>query len=252
MIAQERLAGKPELVDKMAELRKFVHDAARDGTSAHEVERGLFRRLLSLGHDLLGEFFVLQGSGDVGEQFALLGGEVLQRQPELHDRAYTTIFGEFTLRRTVYGAGAHWKLEAPLDARLQLPDSKFSHLLQSWDQLVATEQPYIQRPGAGTDLGGRKSQRSRRGHRELLSWVNRSPAVRRCVKEILARSHENTRGTGLQSLYFSVKTSPFSTSARTTKRLDERRAKKKRSANERTLTAGPGVTPPAPRSRGLR
>jgi hypothetical protein len=144
MITQERLAGKPELVDKMDQLRQFVHDAARDGVAAHEVERGLFRRLLSLGHDLLGEFFVLQGSGDIGEQFTLPDGEVVQRQPELHDRPYTTIFGDFTLRRTVYSMGTNQKLEAPLDARLQLPDSKFSHLLQSWDQLVCTEQPYNQ------------------------------------------------------------------------------------------------------------
>ena len=86
MITQERLADKPELVDKMAQLRQFVHDAARDGTAAHEVERGLFRRLLSLGHDLLGEFFVLQGSGDMGEQLTLPDGEVLQRQPELPGR----------------------------------------------------------------------------------------------------------------------------------------------------------------------
>jgi hypothetical protein len=144
MITQERLADKPELVDEMAQLRQFIHDAARDGTAAHEVERGLFRRLLSLGHDLLGEFFVLQGPGDIGEQFTLPDGEVLRRQPELHDRPYTTIFGDFTLWRTVYSRGTHQKLEAPLDARLQLPDSKFSHLLQSWDQLVATEQPYQQ------------------------------------------------------------------------------------------------------------
>jgi hypothetical protein len=144
MITQERLADKLELVDEMAHLRQFVHDAARDGTAAHEVERGLFRRLLSLGHDLLGEFFVLQGSGDIGEQFTLPDGEVLQRQPELHDRPYTTIFGDFTLWRTVYSMGTHQKLEAPLDARLQLPDSKFSHLLQSWDQLLAAEQPYKQ------------------------------------------------------------------------------------------------------------
>jgi hypothetical protein len=144
MITQERLVDKPELVDEMAQLRQFVHDAARVGTAAHEVERGLFRRLLSLGHDLLGEFFVLQGSGDIGEQFTLPDGEVLPRQPELHDRPYTTIFGDFTLWRTVYSMGTHQKLEAPLDARLQLPDSKFSHLLQSWDQLVATEQPYQQ------------------------------------------------------------------------------------------------------------
>ena len=144
MITQERLSDKSELAGQMAELRQFVHDAARDGAAAHEVERGLFRRLLSLGHELLSEFFALQGSGDIGTELSLPDGEVLPRQPELHDREYTTIFGHFTLWRTVYSERGNQKLEAPLDARLQLPDSKFSHLLQSWDQLVVTEQPYHQ------------------------------------------------------------------------------------------------------------
>ena len=85
MITQERHLDKSELVDQMAELQQFVHDAARDGTAAHEVEHGLFRRLLSLGHDFLSKFFSLQGSGDIGQQLTLPDGEVLPRQPELHD-----------------------------------------------------------------------------------------------------------------------------------------------------------------------
>ena len=144
MMTQEQLADKSEVVSDMAQLRQFVLDGARRGLPAHEVELGLFRRLMSLGHSLLGQFFAGQGSGDIGEQFTLPDGQVVQRHPELQDRDYTTIFGDFTLSRTVYSAGPHQKLEAPLDARLQLPDSKFSHLLQSWDQLVATEQPYGQ------------------------------------------------------------------------------------------------------------
>jgi len=44
----------------------------------------------------------------------------------------------------VYSVGYQQKQVAPLDARLQLPESKFSHLLQSWDQLVATGQPHGQ------------------------------------------------------------------------------------------------------------
>jgi hypothetical protein len=145
MMTQEQLADKSETTRDMAQLREFVQDAARNGRPAHEVELGLFRRLLSLGRDLLGEFFARQGSGDMGEQFRLPDGRVLNRLPDAHCREYTTIFGAFTLPRTVYGVRAGQKIEAvPLDARLQLPDSKFSHLLQSWDQLVATEQPYNQ------------------------------------------------------------------------------------------------------------
>lgn len=145
MMTQEQHTDKSEMaIRDMAQLQQFVQDSARQGLPAHEVELGLFRRLMSLGHELLSEFFERQGSGDIGEQFTLPDGHVVQRHPELHDRLYTTIFGDFRLRRTVYSTRAQQQLESPLDARLQLPDSKFSHLLQSWDQLVATEQPYQQ------------------------------------------------------------------------------------------------------------
>lgn len=146
MIAQEQLADKVEvdIGEATAQLRQFIHEAARQGTAAHTTELGLFRRLMSLGHKLFGEFLALQGSGDVGPEFTVAEGEVVRRDDELHDREYTNIFGDFTLHRTVYSAGPQQKLVVPLDARLQLPDSKFSHLLQSWDQLVATEQPYSQ------------------------------------------------------------------------------------------------------------
>ena len=143
MIAQEHRLDKVEVME-VAQLRQFVEDAARQGTAAHEVELGLFRRLISLGGKLFDEFLALQGSGDVGKQFTLPDGQVVPRVAELHEREYTNIFGDFTLRRTVYSARPHQQLVVPLDARLQLPDSKFSHLLQSWDQLVATEQPYAQ------------------------------------------------------------------------------------------------------------
>ena len=86
MIAQERHADNSEMVDQMDELQQFVQVAARDGMAAHEVERGLYRRLMSLGHELLGEFFARQGSGDIGQQLTLPDGEVLPRQAELHDR----------------------------------------------------------------------------------------------------------------------------------------------------------------------
>jgi len=146
MIAEKPCGDKDrvELVDTMVQLQRFVQQAAEQGMAAHECEQGLFRRLLRLGHRLFNEFLTMQGSGDVGEEFVLPDDHVVQRAAELRDREYMNIFGTFTLRRTVYAAGPHQKLVVPLDARLQLPDGKFSHLLQSWDQLVATEQPYNQ------------------------------------------------------------------------------------------------------------
>ena len=45
------------------------------------------------------------------------------------------MFGAFELVRRVYGTREGQQIDyVPLDERLQLPPSKFSYLLQDWDQ----------------------------------------------------------------------------------------------------------------------
>lgn len=145
MIPQEMVTAKAEVESTVGQLWQFIEDAARQATAAHVVEEELFRKLLALGRQLYGQFLALQGTGDVGERLTLPEGRELRRLEESHRRALVTIFGEFWLDRAVYGTRAGQAIEAvPLDARLQLPASKFSHLLQNWNQLVATEQPYGQ------------------------------------------------------------------------------------------------------------
>lgn len=145
MFPQEMVAAKAEVESTIAQLWQLVESAARQGTAAHVVEEDLFRKLLALGRELYGWFLKLQGTGDVGERFTLPEGRQLRRLQELHRRPLLTIFGEFVLERAVYGTREGQVIEAvPLDARLQLPESKFSHLLQCWDQLLATEEPYAQ------------------------------------------------------------------------------------------------------------
>ena len=58
---------------------------------------------------------------------------------------YLSVFGLFELQRAVYGTREGQKIEyIPLDAQWQLPGSKFSYLLQQWDQGLVVEQPYTQ------------------------------------------------------------------------------------------------------------
>lgn len=145
MIPQDAATTKAVLETAIGELNEFIDRVARQGSAAHEVEEQLFRKLLAVGRQLYERFLAWQGTGDVGECFTLPDGRELRRLPKTHVRSLLTIFGEFALDRAVYGSRAGQAIEAvPLDARLQLPASKFSHLLQSWDQLVATEQPYGQ------------------------------------------------------------------------------------------------------------
>jgi hypothetical protein len=135
----------PELHKTFVALQTLVHQAARDATAVHEVERGLWEHLLRIGRQALQQFFNLLGSGDVGETLSLPDGQVHQRLPELYDRRYVSIFGEFVLRRTAYGSREGQKIGCvPLDNRLQLPESVFSYLLQDWDQSLCTEEAFGQ------------------------------------------------------------------------------------------------------------
>jgi hypothetical protein len=134
-----------ELVHAVEELMTFIESAAHEAAPAHEVERSVFQRVLAIGRQAMAQFFSSQGTGDLGESVTLPDGRTLRRLPELHEREYLSIFGPFSLKRTAYGAREGQKIElVPLDSRLALPESKFSYVLQDWDQHLATEQPYQQ------------------------------------------------------------------------------------------------------------
>jgi hypothetical protein len=127
------------------ELQAFVRSAAGAGMPVHEVERGLWRRLLQLGYQLQSQFFALVGDGDQGDTVTLAEGRIVRRLPEPHSRPYQSVFGEFELVRVVYGTREGQRIEyVPVDARLELPAGKFSYLLQDWDQALAVAMPYQQ------------------------------------------------------------------------------------------------------------
>ena len=139
------LDNPPALPDLAAEVLAFVRTAAAQGTAIHEVERGLWQRLLHLGRTTLRHFFDLQGDGDLGPTVTLPDGKVCERLPELHERRYVSIFGAFALARTAYGSREGQKIDfVPLDNRLQLPESAFSYVLQDWDQGLCVEQAFGQ------------------------------------------------------------------------------------------------------------
>jgi hypothetical protein len=101
--------------------------------------------MLTVGRQATAWFLGQQGTGDLGESVVLEDGRKLQRLKRLRSRSYCSIFGEFQLSRTVYGTREGQKIEfVPLDDRLSLPESKFSFLLQDWDQMLECEQPYAE------------------------------------------------------------------------------------------------------------
>ena len=133
------------LTDALDDLHAFIRDSARDGTTFHDFEHGLWRRLLRLGNRAVGHFLDAQGTGDLGEAVTPPDGPELRRLEQTHDRELTSVFGTFTLRRTCYGSREGQKIDfVPLDSRLALPAGQFSYLLQDWDLLLATEHPFAQ------------------------------------------------------------------------------------------------------------
>jgi hypothetical protein len=126
-------------------LLAFVQDAAECGTSAHEVELGVWKQVLQMGRQAFGIFLTQQGKGDLGESVELPDGRCLRRLEGRHPKVLRTIFGKFELNRAVYGSRENQKIEfVPLDTRLQLPESEFSYVLQDWDQAIAIENSYSQ------------------------------------------------------------------------------------------------------------
>ena len=146
MFAHDAALDNPPLLHDLAgELLVYVRTAATQGTAVHDVERGIWQRVLQLGRTTLGHFFALHGTGDLGDTVTLPDGPAWERLPELHTRRYVSIFGAFELERTAYGSREGQKIEfVPLDNRLQLPESVFSYVLQDWDQGLCVEQAFGQ------------------------------------------------------------------------------------------------------------
>ena len=130
---------------QLNEIIGFIETAVDERISVHEVEVGLWSQMLKLGRELLEMFFALHGNGDEGEQVTLPDGRRVRRLEHLHKRPYLSVFGEFVLWCAVYGTREGQKIEyTPLEERLQLPESKFSHLLQDWNQSSTLEMPFKQ------------------------------------------------------------------------------------------------------------
>ncbi len=144
MMAEKAADGKLErLVDAASDLFGYAQRAAEQGKAIHEVEEGIWQRVLQMGHEALAQFLGRQGTGDLGETLAMPDGHEVQRLEESHQRGYQSIFGEFQLQRVVYGTREGQKIEwVPLDVRLQLPESEFSYVLQDWAQALDVEHAF--------------------------------------------------------------------------------------------------------------
>ena len=65
---------RQQVWEQVKEVMTFVEQAVEARSAAHELERGLWERMLALGHGCLKLFFSLCGDGDEGAELCLAGG----------------------------------------------------------------------------------------------------------------------------------------------------------------------------------
>src|ERR1700675_3190332 len=126
-----------------AELEKMIHfvtgEQARTAT-ADQIERGLFKLLLSLGAKLLALFFVMRAQACSREPMQTAAGQKLGYQRD-SKRDYYSIFGKLALWRPYFyktGLGG----QSPLDAELSLGEDCYSDLVREISEYLSVYSVY--------------------------------------------------------------------------------------------------------------
>lgn len=112
------------------ELFEFVTTHAGKMT-AYQMEHDIFAKVMQIGLAAMKCYFAAKGTGDVGATVVFDDGTVATKAKGLCERAYFSVFGKFSVPRTVYRAYARPGV-MPLDAQADLPERCYSYLLQDW------------------------------------------------------------------------------------------------------------------------
>jgi hypothetical protein len=144
MIPQQLLAAKSQQLHQIVDqIVAIVSEAVRQQTPIHEVESKTLETFLHGGRLALQLLVDCLGDGDMGPEHQLPDGTRLKRSAQPQPRPYMSIFGELNIQQYVYAEREGQEIKfAAIAARLALPESKFSYLLQDWDQEFAMEAPF--------------------------------------------------------------------------------------------------------------
>ena len=143
----ETLAEKSQrlLESSAEELLSFIVASAAQGRSFDEVERKVHQSVLEIGQQAMNLFVGLQGQGDLGESVTYAEGHKLYRSEETVATKVRSIFGTHSFRQFVYSRGSHEKVQLqPVSARMSLPESQWSYMLQEFSQMLAVDSSYEQ------------------------------------------------------------------------------------------------------------
>lgn len=127
----------------LEQLLRKIDGSLQQAVPLHKIEESIWQILLALGKQAMEYTIDQAGDGDRGPSITEPDGRSFNKLPQLHKRRYVSIFGVFDLHRVVYGSREGQKIQCvPLDARLGLPQSAYSYLLQNWSQLLCAESAF--------------------------------------------------------------------------------------------------------------
>jgi len=126
----------------LGDLFRYVVSGASE-LEAHEVEEGIFRRLMPIGRAALMVYFAKKGTGDVGSSIERSDGKALGRQSSLSNRDYFSVFGKLPVPRTCYRTPGETGV-FPLDREVNMPERCYSYFLQEWMNVFNVEHPFAE------------------------------------------------------------------------------------------------------------
>ena len=156
-----------------SEVLNRVQRAAERGDAVHKVEEMTWSGLIETGRETIIAYIKEQEEDLPRPEVIEHEGKTLQRLPEQRTRPYVSAFGPTPFRRDVYATRETQRQEVvPLDAKLGMPESDTSYLLQQWSGTQFVKESY--RESRGT----------------LLEILGFAPSVN-CLEDIAAAASEH-------------------------------------------------------------
>src|SRR5208283_3558635 len=156
-----------------SEVLNKVQRAAKQGTAVHEVEEMTWSGLIETGREVVVAYIKEQAEELPRPELIEHEGKTLQRLPEQRTRAYVSAFGPTPFARDVYATRETQRQEVvPLDAKLGMPESDTSYLLQKWSGTQFVKESY------------------KESHMTLAGILGFAPSVN-CLEDMAAQASEH-------------------------------------------------------------
>ena len=146
---KEQLQTPQELASELKQLAETFQAMASKATqtceSFDQTERAVFECILKMGFLAMQQFVSLQGDGDLGPDANTDGGKTLVRSEEPARTKIRSIFGEHAFDEFTYSLGKNKTIQLrPISARMQVPATRWSFLLEEFSQMFCVEQAFNQ------------------------------------------------------------------------------------------------------------